>query len=175
MAKNWAIVIGINQYEFLQPLKYAERDAQLMQEFLRTEAGFERVFFFSDDSPPMNGKSTRPYRANLRRVLRELFENRFMGAGDNFWFFFSGHGMRYADHDYLMPSDGDPGDIDNTAISISYVTERLRRCGADNVVMILDACRSVGTRAGEGIGRQTSEEARSTGVVSIFSCSPEEY
>ncbi|MFM2428789.1 MAG: hypothetical protein RLZZ511_2 [Cyanobacteriota bacterium] len=29
MARNQAIVIGINQYEFLQPLDYAKRDALL--------------------------------------------------------------------------------------------------------------------------------------------------
>ncbi len=34
MASNWAIVIGINQYRFLQPLKYAERDAKAMQNAL---------------------------------------------------------------------------------------------------------------------------------------------
>jgi len=172
MAKNWAIAIGINQYNYLQPLNYAKRDAQLMQEFLSNEAGFERVYFFSDDSPD---NSTRPTRTNLLRVLRQLFETPFMGAGDNFWFFFSGHGIRHADRDYLMPCDGDPEDIENTAISISLVTERLRRCGADNVVLILDACRSLGTRAGEGIGRQTAKEARQQGVISIFSCSPQEY
>ncbi|GAX45691.1 hypothetical protein NIES4075_67120 [Tolypothrix sp. NIES-4075] len=174
-AKNWALVIGINQYDFLQPLNYAKRDAQLIQEFLCNEAGFEKVFFFSDDSPDISGKSTRPYRANLLRILRQLFEKPFMEAGDNFWFFFSGHGMRHNDRDYLMPSDGDPGDIENTAISINFVTERLRRCGADNVVLILDACRSQGTRAGEGIGRQTASMAHQTGVISIFSCSPNEY
>ncbi|QLE49370.1 peptidase C14 [Nostoc sp. C057] len=175
MAKNWAIAIGINQYDYLQPLNYAKRDALLMQEFLGNEAGFERIFFFSDDSPPVDGKSTRPTRTNLLRVLRQLFDNPFMGAGDNFWFFFSGHGIRYADRDYLMPCDGDPEDVESTAIAINVVTERLRRCGADNVVLILDACRSLGTRAGEGIGRQTAEEARQQGVISIFSCSPEEY
>lgn len=173
MAKNWAISIGINKYEFLQPLNYAKRDAQLMQEFLSKEAGFEKVFFFSDDSPDIGSKSTRPYRANLLRVLR--FEKPIMGNGDNFWFFFSGHGMRHEGRDYLMPSDGDPGDIENTAIPISYVTERLRRCGADNVVLILDACRNQGTRSGEGIGNQTADIARQTGVISIFSCSPNEY
>ncbi|MDZ7967579.1 MAG: SUMF1/EgtB/PvdO family nonheme iron enzyme [Nostoc sp. DedSLP03] len=175
MAKNWAIAIGINQYDYLQPLNYAKRDAQLMQEFLGNEAGFERIFFFSDDSPELAGKSTRPTRTNLLRVLRQLFENPFMGAGDNFWFFFSGHGIRYADRDYLMPCDGDPEDIENTAIAINFVTERLRRCGADNVVLILDACRNEGKKTGEGIGRQTAEEARQQGVISIFSCIPQEY
>ncbi|MEH2215058.1 SUMF1/EgtB/PvdO family nonheme iron enzyme [Nostoc sp.] len=175
MAKNWAIAIGINQYDYLQPLNYAKRDAQLMQEFLSNEAGFERIFFFSDDSPHVDGKSTRPTRTNLLRVLRQLFDNPFMGAGDNFWFFFSGHGIRYADRDYLMPCDGDPEDIENTAIAINFVSERLRRCGADNVVLILDACRNEGKKTGEGIGRQTAEEARKQGVISFFSCIPQEY
>jgi uncharacterized caspase-like protein len=172
MAKNWAIAIGINQYNYLQPLKYAKRDAQLMQEFLRTEAGFDQIIFFSDDSPDVGGQAIR---ANLLRVLRQLSETPRLEAGDNFWFFFSGHGMRHAGRDYLMPCDGDPGDIENTAISINHITERLRSCGADNVVLILDACRSLDTRGGEGIGRQTEDVARSTGVISIFSCSPSEY
>ncbi|MBE9008136.1 SUMF1/EgtB/PvdO family nonheme iron enzyme [Fortiea sp. LEGE XX443] len=175
MAKNWAIAVGINRYDHLQPLNYAKRDAELIQQFLRNEAGFEKIFFFTDDSPDVGGKSTRPTRANLRRVCLELFNQPFMGAGDNFWFFFSGHGMRHAERDYLMPLDGNPADIEETAIPINFVTERLRRCGADNVVLILDACRSLGTRAGEGIGRQTAEEARQQGVISIFSCSPQEY
>ncbi|MEH2468079.1 SUMF1/EgtB/PvdO family nonheme iron enzyme [Nostoc sp.] len=175
MAKNWAIAIGINQYDYLQPLNYAKRDAQLMQEFLSNEAGFERIFFFSDDSPNIAGKSTRPTRTNLLRVLRQLFDNPFMGAGDNFWFFFSGHGIRYADRDYLMPCDGDPEDIENTAIAINFVSERLRRCGADNVVLILDACRNEGKKTVEGIGRQTADEARQQGVISIFSCIPQEF
>ncbi|MEG4395308.1 GUN4 domain-containing protein [Microcoleus sp. BROC3] len=175
MGKNWAISIGINKYEFLQPLKYANRDAQLMQEFLVKEAGFEQVLFFSDDSPHYTGKSTRPYFVNLKRVLRTMFEKPLMADGDNFWFFFSGHGMPHNGLDYLMACDSDPGDVEHTAISINYVTERLRRCGAENVVLILDACRGgQGSKSGEGIGNQSAEVARQKGVITFFSCSPNE-
>ena len=38
--------------------------------------------------------------------------------------------MRYEDRDYLLPLDGDPGDVTRSAIPISYLTERLRRRGA---------------------------------------------
>ena len=175
MVKNWALAIGINQYDFLQPLKYAKRDAKLMQEFFRNEAGFDRVFWFSDDSPDLGSEPTRPYRANLLRLLQQLFAKPFMEAGDNFWFFFSGYGMVHANHDYLMPSDGDPEDIENTAISISYLTECLRNCGSDNIILILDACRQQHKKSGEGIGRHTQKIARQTGVISILSCSPDEY
>ena len=174
MGRNLAISIGINKYEFSQPLKYAKRDAELMRDFLVKEAGFERVLFCSDESPNIKGKSTRASFVNLRRVLRTTFEKPFMEAGDNFWFFFSGHGMRPKGYDYLMACDSDPGDVSGTAISISYVTEQLRRCGADNVVLILDACRSQGSKSGEGIGYQAAQVAREKGVITIFSCSPDE-
>jgi uncharacterized caspase-like protein len=69
MARNQAIIIGINQYEFLQPLRYAQQDALAMQRFLLEEAQFERVFLFADDSPEIGGKTTRPFRNNLLRVF----------------------------------------------------------------------------------------------------------
>ena len=175
MARNWAIVIGINQYRFLQPLNYAKRDAEAMHSFLTQEAKFDRIFLFTDDSPAINGKATEPFRANLLRVLRQIFAAPFMKDGDNFWFFFSGHGIPHNGQDYLMPLDGDPEDIENTGISTNTITNYLRSCGADNAVMILDACRSGGKKSGEGIGRQTEAEARQTGVISFFSCSPDQY
>jgi uncharacterized caspase-like protein len=174
MGKNLAISIGINAYDFLSPLKYAKRDAELMREFFRVHGGFEKVLLFSDDAPDIKGKPTRPSFVNLKRVLRTMFEKPFLGDGDNFWFFFSGHGMPYNGSDYLMPCDGDPGDIENTAIPINFVTERLRRCGADNVILILDACRDRGSKSGEGIGNQATEVARQKGVITFFSCSPNE-
>jgi len=175
MASNWAIVIGINQYRFLQPLKYAKRDAEAMQSFLNQEAKFDRIFLFTDDSPHIGGKPTEPFRANLLRVLRQIFASPSMKDGDNFWLFFSGHGIPHNGQDYLMPLDGDPEDIENTGISTNIITNYLRSCGADNAVMILDACRSGGKKSGEGIGRQTESEARQTGVISLFSCSPDQY
>jgi len=175
MANNWAIVIGINQYRFLQPLNYAKRDAEAMHSFLIQEAKFDRMFLFTDDSPAIGGKATEPFRANLLRVLRQIFAAPFMKDGDNFWFFFSGHGIPHNGQDYLMPLDGDPEDIENTGISTNTITNYLRNCGADNAVMILDACRSGGKKSGEGIGRQTEAEARQTGVISLFSCSPNQY
>jgi uncharacterized caspase-like protein len=176
MAKNRAIIVGVNQYHFLQHLKYAKRDAELLCDFLCHKAGFDRedIFLFTDDSLPVDGKSTEPFRANLLRVLRQVSERlseRTLEEGNNFWFFFSGHGIRCGDRDYLMPLDGDPENVEGTGIATYDVTDYLRRCKADNVVLILDACRSQG-RKGEGIGRQTEAEVRETGIISIFSCHP---
>lgn len=179
MAKNYAITIGINKYEYiLRPLKYAVSDAEKMREFLLNEAGFDRVFYYSDNSPEIDGCSTRPTRSNLERLLEVTFKKPFMQAGDSFWFFFSGHGSRENGVDYLIPTDAFPENLQKSAISVSYIIQKLQRCGADNVVLILDACREQGdslSKSIKGIGEQTENEARQTGVISICSCSPNEY
>lgn len=175
MGRNWAITIGINGYRNLHKLGYAKRDAESVREYFSQDLCFEQVYHFSDDSPPIpqdygDEIDSRPTYATLRRFLRVRFEESFLRAGDNLWFFFAGHGVRHEDRDYLMPIDGDPGDVESTAIPLYLVTERLRRCGADNVILLVDACRSgSGRRDGVGVGEEQQQ-----GVITLFSCSPRE-
>ena len=172
--KNWAIVIGINDYDNLQGLKYAQRDAEVMAGWFKDEAQFDKVFVFTNNSPPIYETNppipTTPTFGHVRRFLRAQFENTersLLRSGDNLWFFFAGHGKRYRDKDYLMLADSDPGDLEYTAISVDYVTQRLRRSGADNVVLVLDACRDEGSwsRGESGIGNEKHQ-----GVITFYSC-----
>ncbi len=171
MGKNWAIVVGINTYNNLQSLNYAKRDASVMATWFQQEAKFDQVFLFTEDSPPIAANTpipTQPTFGHLRRFLRAQFENiqpPLLKPEDNLWFFFAGHGNRYKDKDYLMFSDSDPGDVEHTAISVDYVIQRLRRSGAENVVLFLDACRDESSRAGLGIGEQSYQ-----GVITFYSC-----
>lgn len=175
MGRNWAITIGINGYRNLSPLHYAKRDAEAVQSFLQQELGIQTVYHFTDDSPAIPqdygpALDSYPTYATLRRFFRIRFEEPFLKPGDNLWFFFAGHGKRYEDRDYLMPIDADPGDESekSTWIPLSYVTDRLRRSGADNVVMLIDACRSgEGRRDSSGFGQEKQQ-----GVIILFACSP---
>jgi len=175
MAKNWAIAIGINQYNpnNFASLKYAKRDAELMCDFFYS-AGFDEVCFFTDDSPDLalpNGAivPTQPTFDNLVSFLEDRFEHPFLAAGDNCWFFFAGHGMQFANRDYLMPRGASPRAVERTGIAVSYVRDRLSRCGADNVILMLDACRNEGGRDAGGIGNEAHQ-----GIITISSCSPTE-
>jgi uncharacterized caspase-like protein len=173
MSKNWAICIGINDYYNLMPLHYAVQDAMAMRDFFLKEVEFERVFYFADDSPPIATPKglirSLPTYANLKRFFRERFQSQFLNAGDNFWFFFAGHGELHEGHDYLMPIDVDPGNVDGTALKISDITASLRNSGADNTVLLLDACRSEGKRSSVGFGSEDQQ-----GIVTFYSCSPYE-
>ncbi|MDE1992518.1 MAG: caspase family protein, partial [Rhizobiaceae bacterium] len=175
MSENWAICIGINRYDNLKPLEFAQQDAQAMSDFFQTTARFSRVYFLAEDAPPLpsdfgNPLQSRPTFGNLMRFLRVRFEQPFLRPSDNLWFFFAGHGRRERDQDYLLPIDADPGNVEETAISVRLVTERLKRSGADNVVLLLDACRNEGARGGEGLGLD-----RQRGAVTVCSCSPSEF
>ncbi|NEO97174.1 MAG: hypothetical protein F6K58_00330 [Symploca sp. SIO2E9] len=176
MSKNWAIVVGINKYDNLQSLEYAQQDAEAMAAWFKQEAKFDKVFVFTNNSPPIEEANppipTTPTFGRLRRFLQAQFENKqrtLLKPQDNLWFFFAGHGKIYADEDYLMLEDSDPQDVEHTALSVDYVTKRLRRSGADNVVLLLDACRNEESRSrGElGIGKQ-----RHQGVITFYSCHP---
>jgi formylglycine-generating enzyme required for sulfatase activity/uncharacterized caspase-like protein len=174
MSQNWAICIGIDRYDNLQPLQFAKRDAEVLRDFFEKEVAFDKVYFFADYAPPIATDFGEPIRSTptggtLRRFLRIRFEQKFLKPSDNLWFFFAGHGRRERERDYLMPSDADPGNVEETAIPVSLVTERLRRCGAENVILLLDACRNEGARDGEGVGSETQP-----GVVAISSCRPNE-
>ena len=170
MARNCAVIVGINDYDEISPLHFAKGDAEKMCDYFRQDLAIDAtdLYFFSDDSlRNAQGRKTQPTYGTLDSFLTDRFESSFLDAGDTLWFYFSGHGMHCEGKDYLLPSDGNPRTT-KTAIPISYVTERLRRSGADNVVMLIDACRSDGAKnAGMGVG-----EEKQQGVITFFSCSP---
>ncbi len=171
---NWSLVIGINDYQNrLRSLKYAKKDAELMRDYFQ-EQKFEQVFYFADDSPPIqapdgSSQQTKPTYSNIISFLYDFFEEPKLDVGDNFWFFFSGHGLRHQGQDYLVPSGGNPRIIEQTNISLTYLTSRLRRCGADNVILLLDACRNENDFSNKSVGWHSQK-----GVITIASCSPQQ-
>ena len=158
----------------MKSLEYAVNDATAIEKFFSKELEFEQVYHFSHNAPPIPVERgadmpSEPTRGNLSSFLHERFEDSFLSAEDNFWFFFSGHGLQQNERDYLIPSDGHPNLVEETAISLSDVTERLSRCGAGNIVLLIDACRSESRKSGLGVGAEAQK-----GMLALFSCQPKE-
>ncbi|MNR85421.1 Hercynine oxygenase [compost metagenome] len=175
MSENWAISIGINQYDNITALSYARQDAEGIAAFFTENARFKKVYQLTEDAPLIDGDvgppfQSRPTIGNLLRFMRERFEHPFLKATDNLWFFFAGHGRRDRDVDYLLPLDADPGNVARTGIEVRYVVEQLKKSGAGNVVLLLDACRNLGSRDGSVPGLE-----RQNGAVTISSCSAAEF
>ncbi|MBF2014456.1 MAG: caspase family protein [Rivularia sp. T60_A2020_040] len=175
MAKLWAIAIGINQYQYFQPLGYAQADAEGIRDFLVEQAGWteEQCLLMTDSSVPMKDKPTLPTKHNILQLLEDLAANSWQPE-DTLWFFFSGYGINYEGQDYLIPVDGDSQRISETAIEIRQLMQTLQIAGL-SVLLLLDFNRAFGTQANSCIGEETIELAQELQISTILSCQPEQF
>ena len=182
MTNYWAIAIGINQYQHFQPLMYAERDAEVLHQFWIQEAGIpaQQCLLLGDSTPepgrkPASGTTNNlPTRDNIVDALTELCQRR-LHADDVLWVFFSGYGVHYQGHDYLVPIDADPTQVAATAIAMETVFGILQAAPTQNILTLLDVNRSQGMLGGVGVGRQTTQLAQDVGLSVILSSRPEQF
>ena len=171
MKNHWAILIGINQYECFQPLRYAQADAQGLRNLLVDEAGLspDRCLLLTDTSPPLRGQSTYPNQENIQGWLEDLCHHH-LQPGDVLWLFFSGYGITAEGKDYLMPIEGDPTRVTETGVSMKSLFEHVKAAPAESALVLLDMNRSQSSHWGGVTGNQTVELARKLEVTTILSC-----
>ncbi|HSP62147.1 MAG TPA: tetratricopeptide repeat protein [Pyrinomonadaceae bacterium] len=143
-AKRWALVIGVDKYQDPQisPLKGSDNDARLIADALVRYAGFPRdqVILLSTDQPA----ERQPTRVNILRRLSNL--STAVPKDGLLLVSFAGHGMERSGQAFLLPSDAQISDqisfLEETAISMNRVKERIKETGVGQVVLLLDACRN---------------------------------
>ncbi|MCC5658682.1 caspase family protein [Nostoc sp. XA010] len=175
MANYWAIAIGINQYQLFQPLSCAQADAEALEDFLVTEAGFlpKHCLLMTDTSPPIGDRSTYPTKENILLLLEDLAATSWQPE-DYLWLFFSGYGVNYKGKDYLMPAEGNPDLVQETGIELRSLMQSLQLADL-NVLLLLDINRAFGTQADAPVGEETIELAQELQLATILSCQPEQF
>ncbi|WP_341739842.1 peptidase C14 [Microcoleus sp. CAWBG640] len=173
MKHHACIAIGINQYQLLQPLSYAQEDAEAVYTFLVEEAGFSKdgCLLMTDSSPSLWGNSTYPNRENILKLTENLCAEH-LQQGDLLWCFFSGYGVSHEGKDYLMPVDGNPADIPGTGIPVELLLNTLKKAPTETMLVLVDMNRSQIVKAGETIGVQTADLARKLEIPTVLSCRP---
>lgn len=143
-AKRYALVIGVEQYQDKQitPLVAAANDAKLLAGALVQYAGFpaDQVVLLASDQPI----ERQPTREN---ILRRLSNLRAAIPSDGLLLVsFAGHGIEREGRAFLLPSNaqvsGDISLLEDTAIGVDTIKERIRQTGVKQVMMVLDACRN---------------------------------
>jgi tetratricopeptide (TPR) repeat protein len=143
-AKRWALVIGVDKYmdPQISPLKGSDNDARLIADALVRYAGFppDQVILLSTAQP----MERQPTRVNILRRLSNL--STAVPKDGLLLISFAGHGMEREGQAFLMPSDAQISDqisfLEETAISINRVKERIKQTGVGQVLVLLDACRN---------------------------------
>ncbi len=175
MKNHVCIAIGINQYQYLQPLSYAQNDAEELHRFLVSESGFspDQSLLMSDSSPEMWGIPTYPNRQNILDWIEAACKEQ-LQAGDFLCCFFSGYGFTHNGQDYLLPIDGNPNQLEATGIPIKVLLESLKDAPTENLLVLLDINRSQGARAGDAVGAATMELANQLAIPTVLSCRPDQ-
>ena len=143
-AKRWALVIGVDNYKDGQigSLKGAGNDAKALAAALVRYAGFpsDQVILLATNQP----EERQPTRVNILRRLSNLAA--VVPKDGLLLIAFAGHGMERNGQAFLLPMDAQIADdisfLEETAISVTRLTDRIRATGVGQVVVLLDACRN---------------------------------
>ncbi|MCU0524691.1 MAG: caspase family protein [Elainella sp. Prado103] len=179
MVNYWAIQIGINQYRFLPPLSYAQRDAEQWLAALN-QAGIpsQHCCLLTDPvtrTIPVTGTIGEPRLPTVQNIQAQLaYYQQMMQPQDMLLFFFSGYGLYHQGKDYLLPIEGDPRQVVATGIGIEPLFQLLNASGIRSLVL-LDANRSqLGLERG-GFGEETLKLAQQYGIAVLLSCQPQQF
>jgi formylglycine-generating enzyme required for sulfatase activity len=179
LVERWAVLIGVDDYANLKPLRYCGADQSALRERL-IDSGFrpENIILLHDKAAENKYK---PSQRNIEQQLRLVINS--AEADDLLVVGFSGHGVAFEGKSYLCPSDGLIDDT-TTLISLDGVYEQLRNCAARLKCVVVDACRDDPVRGGArsaSVSNGTKQLAQSLqaiqlpeGVVLLNSCGPGE-
>ncbi len=143
---KWAVVIGISDYKAAgMDLRYADRDAEAMRDFLISQGGFspERVRFLRNEGATFQG-------------IRTALSN-FLAAAqpeDLVLIFLAGHGVQDAvnsDNFYFMAHESEVENLGGTAVPMWTLGNAMDfDIRAERIVVFADTCHS-GAALGRGV------------------------
>jgi Skp family chaperone for outer membrane proteins len=139
----WAVVIGVNSYPNVRPLKYAVNDAMAFCNHLveYNQVPKENVVLLLDEEANLT---------RLRSALGVYLKNK-ASKDDMVIIYFAGHGATERDstspdgdglEKYLLPYDVDPKELYATALPMEEISRLFSRIRSDRLVFIVDTCYS---------------------------------
>jgi len=143
-AKRWALIIGVDQYRDgqINALKGSVNDAHTLADALVRYAGFpqDQVIVLTTDQP----EERQPTRINILTYLSNL--GSLVPKDGLLLLSFAGHGIERGGQAYLIPSDArlshDVSLLEESAVSVTRMHDRIKAIGVGQVIVLLDACRN---------------------------------
>jgi hypothetical protein len=162
--KRYALVIGVDRYADTQitTLGGASNDARTLANALIQYAGFpsDQVTLLNSDQPA----ERQPTRGNILRRLSNLAA--VIPPDGLLLISFAGHGIERGGQAFLLPSDSQvSNDVDlleQTAINVSQIRDRIKKIGVKQVLMIIDACRN------DPVGRANADNPLTPAYTKAF-------
>jgi hypothetical protein len=142
--KDWALVIGIEEYSGLPQVNYAKRDALIVRDYFIKVLGVpeENVVTLIDKDAT---------KARIEGFIKQyLPEN--VSSETTLYVYFAGHGApdMAKGEPYLVPYDGDTRFIEQTGYNLKSFYQDLNKIKLQRIYIFLDSCFSgVAARASD--------------------------
>jgi uncharacterized caspase-like protein len=133
--QSWALVIGINEYRYTNPLEIARADAESIRDVLIRDFKFPKRHV----ATLLDGQATRS------RIMERFLSYESLGPDDRLLVFFAGHGSTVEGSrgsiGYLVPVDGKFKDK-SSLIRWDDLTRNADIIPAKHILFVMDACYS---------------------------------
>ena len=153
-SESWALVIGINKYQNVDPLNYAVNDAIAVKEMLLNKYGFKEanIKLITDEEATKDN-----ILKGFSDILTQAKEK------DRVVVFYAGHGETYklpsgGDMGYLIPVDGNLDNLYLSSIPMKSVYDIADMSYAKHILYLVDACYGGLTLNTRGLKKDTTPE-----------------
>ncbi len=139
---RFVIIIGIPEYlDDVKRLPYSANDACGLYTVLKN-CGYseEKMFLLTDRKDKTGIIYNPPTLVNIFDVINKVVH--MVKPTDSIFFYFSGYGVDIFKRPYLLASDSQLDYLLSTAIDLSYLLNLLKKSRAQNILHMLDICRS---------------------------------
>ena len=136
--QKWALLVGVEQYTNLEPLRYAANDTHdLAAQLVAVGIPKKHVFVLDSAADAKN----QPLRENILQRL-DLVAGRLAQPGDLLIVTFIGHGVKLDGKSYLCPAGANLEKPDETLIGLDRLYASIEHSQAMLKLLVVDACRN---------------------------------
>lgn len=171
--QSFAMIMGISKYKYVRPLNYADKDAEMFRDFLKSPAGGnlsnDNIYMLLNEQATLANFYTKGFQWLKVKNLQQ---------GDRLFIYLAGHGDAIdEDQFFYLAYDCNPaGDKNNYlvsgAIQMYNVKAKIQREATKGVevYLIMDACRSnelPGGAEGQGFFNSAISEKRAGEIIML--------
>lgn len=137
--KKWLFIIGIENYEYTDPVKYSTNSAKDFKDVMKKRLGIpeNNVRTLID-----KGATSSQIDYRLKDMLRRVKQ------GDTIYFYYSGHGIPVPSQNnepYMLAQDMNPAYLNDERFKLQTIYKELSDSKASKVIAFIDSCFSGGT------------------------------
>jgi hypothetical protein len=140
-----ALIVGVEDYRNAPQARWAAQDAAMFYDFAQRSLGIP-----AGNIKLLTGEQAN--RSGMLVALKTWLAPMVTPGKSQVYVYFAGHGLAASEGDkaYLLPQDGDPSLLEDTALDRQRLFDEIAKVKPLSTTVFLDTCYSGGARGGDG-------------------------